>query len=230
MADRLTQLQDCLDQVGMPFAPPPHSDYQESPLSLQRKIILSSWPFIRPNQLATQFYASIRYISNHHQPSALSSNQPLPQGSPTLDATTNPNNAPVPNANLNNNNIPAPGANPALTPISNPPVSNPLDASATPGTNNNPVNQPTDPAPPEPPISQEAAQKELARDLLIKTRQITHLVSVLPGVENSEAQQEERIRELEEELRAAEKERADSVRELEVWRGKLERVIGGLKR
>lgn len=92
------------------------------------------------------------------------------------------------------------------------------------------MNQPTDPAPPEPPISQEAAQKELARDLLIKTRQITHLVSVLPGVENSEAQQEERIRELEEELRAAEKERADSVRELEVWRGKLERVIGGLKR
>lgn len=53
---------------------------------------------------------------------------------------------------------------------------------------------------------------------------------MLPGVEKSEVEQGERIRALELELREAELERAEAVREMEGWRGKLEVVIGGVRR
>lgn len=86
------------------------------------------------------------------------------------------------------------------------------------------------PLPPAPPISFPAAQKELARDLLTKTRQITYLISVLPGVENSEKEQEGRIRGLEQESREVEAERVQAVQEMEVWQGRLERVIGNVRR
>lgn len=95
-------------------------------------------------------------------------------------------------------------------------------------------NQALDPAASQPPTSIEIplaeATAELARDLLIKTRQIAHLVSVLPGVEKSEEEQGERIRALERELREAELERIEAVREMEGWKGKLEVVIGGVRR
>lgn len=129
-----------------------------------------------PPQLATQFYASIRYISTHHPPSALPS-QPSLRGaspSPAPPSTTSP---------------------------------------------------PTNPAP-----SFAAATQELARDLLIKTSQIAYLISVLPGVENSAAEQEARIGALEMELRRAEQERGGAVAEMERWRGVLEGVLGGVRR
>lgn len=128
-------------------------------------------------------------------------------------------------------------AQPALTPISNPPASNPptvppeaIASTAAPPSQY----QASDPAANQPSTSVEIplaeATAELARDLLIKTRQIAHLVSVLPGVEKSEEEQGERIRALERELREAELERVEAVREMEGWREKLEVVIGGVRR
>ena len=49
-------------------------------------------------------------------------------------------------------------------------------------------------------------------------------------MEKSEEEQGERIRALERELREAELERVEAVTEMERWRGKLEVVIGGVRR
>lgn len=53
---------------------------------------------------------------------------------------------------------------------------------------------------------------------------------MLPGVETSEAEQEARIRGLDEELREAEEERKEAVAEMEEWRRRLEGVLGGVRR
>lgn len=130
-------------------------------------------------------------------------------------------------------------AQPALTPISNPPASNPPtvppEAIASSAAAPPSQNQASDPAAADQPstsveIPLAEATAELAHDLLIKTRQIAHLVSVLPGVEKSEEEQGERIRALEKELREAELERVEAVREMEGWRERLEVVIGGVRR
>lgn len=186
----------------------------------------------------------------HHPPSALAPNQPLPPASPPPETaasqlTTNNTasqglSTSAQNSNSNNitnNNIQL-AAQPALTPISNPPGSNPptVPPEAIASTPAAPPsqNQASDPTANQPPASVEIplaeATAELARDLLIKTRQIAHLVSVLPGVEKSEEEQGERIKVLERELREAELERVEAVREMEGWRGKLEVVIGGVRR
>ncbi|MCJ1368116.1 RNA polymerase II mediator complex subunit [Acarospora aff. strigata] len=130
MADRLTQLQDCLDQ------------------------------------LATQFYASIRYITTHHD------SLPLPTE----------------------------------------PKLNPEDAT------------------PDSPQTFAAAQRELARDLVLKEQQIEYLISVLPGIGTSEREQQERLRVLERELREAEEERGKAVREKEEVLERLDRVIRRVRR
>ncbi len=57
--------------------------------------------------------------------------------------------------------------------------------------------------------------------------QIEYLIGVLPGVETSAREQEERIRGLEA-LKEVEIERGRAVRELEGWRERVEGVIGGL--
>ena len=53
---------------------------------------------------------------------------------------------------------------------------------------------------------------------------------MLPGLDSSERDQEERIRVLEGELRAAESERGEAVREKEEWLRVLDGVIGGVRR
>lgn len=129
-------------------------------------------------------------------------------------------------------------AQPALTPISNPPASNPptvpSEAIASTPAAHPSQNQALDQATSQPLASVEIplaeATAELARDLLIKTRQIAYLVSVLPGVEKSEEEQGERIKALERELREAELERVEAVREMEGWKEKLEVVIGSVRR
>ncbi|KAF4151092.1 hypothetical protein CNMCM6069_004595 [Aspergillus lentulus] len=68
-------------------------------------------------------------------------------------------------------------------------------------------------------------QRELARDLIIKEQQIEYLISVLPGIDSSEAEQQKRIRELEGELRAVEEERELKMRELKKLRRTLENVL-----
>lgn len=75
-----------------------------------------------------------------------------------------------------------------------------------------------------------AGQKELAQDLIIKEQQIEALISMLPGLDNSEEDQEDTIRQLEEELMAAEKKRKEAVKEKEAVLARLEGVIRSVKR
>ena len=65
---------------------------------------------------------------------------------------------------------------------------------------------------------------------MIKEQQIEYLISVLPGIDSSEAEQERRIRELEGELRVVEGVREERRRELGVLRRRLEGVLGVVER
>jgi mediator of RNA polymerase II transcription subunit 21 len=75
-----------------------------------------------------------------------------------------------------------------------------------------------------------AGQKELAQDLIIKEQQIEALISMLPGLDNSEKDQQDTIRQLEEELMAAEQKRKEAVKEKEAVLARLESVIRSVKR
>ncbi|KAH7031322.1 mediator complex, subunit Med21 [Microdochium trichocladiopsis] len=83
---------------------------------------------------------------------------------------------------------------------------------------------------PHPSDSFNASQLELARDLITKEQQIEYLISILPGLLNSEQDQDRTIKELEEELKVAEAQRQDAVREKEVTMKKLDEVIRSIRR
>lgn len=71
---------------------------------------------------------------------------------------------------------------------------------------------------------------ELSRDLIVKERQIEVLISSLPGLENSEQDQESHIKELEEELKAAEVQRQEALKERDHALAQLDAVIRGIRR
>lgn len=71
---------------------------------------------------------------------------------------------------------------------------------------------------------------ELARDLIIKEQQIEALISMLPGLENSEKHQEEIIRQLEKESIIVESECKNAFKEKEQLLGRLDQVIRMIKR
>jgi len=75
-----------------------------------------------------------------------------------------------------------------------------------------------------------ADQKTLVRDMIVKEAQIEYLISALPGLDNSEKDQEERIRQLEEELKATEVRRREALREKEEILKRLDAVIVSVKR
>jgi mediator of RNA polymerase II transcription subunit 21 len=76
----------------------------------------------------------------------------------------------------------------------------------------------------------ESVLQELAQDLIIKEQQIEYLVDSLPGLGNSQASQEARIRELEKELREVEVERKSWVSVQEELVGRVEGKIKGIRR
>lgn len=83
---------------------------------------------------------------------------------------------------------------------------------------------------PDSPATFAAAQRELAQDLVIKTRQIEELVRGIVGVERDREEQEERIRGLEGELQGAMAEREAVERERGEWVGRVEGLICSVRR
>jgi mediator of RNA polymerase II transcription subunit 21 len=70
-----------------------------------------------------------------------------------------------------------------------------------------------------------AAQKELSRDLILKTKEIELLIGSLPGIGVSEAQQIARLEKLEGELQAVEKKRKEVMTRKEELQQRLDEVI-----
>lgn len=76
----------------------------------------------------------------------------------------------------------------------------------------------------------QAGLLELSRDLILKEQQIEVLISTLPGLDTSEADQEKNVRELEEELKVAEAQRQDAIKEKDQILVKLDEVIRNVRR
>lgn len=75
-----------------------------------------------------------------------------------------------------------------------------------------------------------AGLRELARDLITQEQKIELLISNLPGLKNSEKDQEERIRVLEKQIKEEEEKRKASVKKKELILTKVENVIRSVKR
>lgn len=61
--------------------------------------------------------------------------------------------------------------------------------------------------------------------MLVKEAQIEVLIASLPGIEKGEEDQVQELESLEVQLREAEEERQEALRERQLWLGKLEEVI-----
>ncbi|SMQ54445.1 unnamed protein product [Zymoseptoria tritici ST99CH_3D1] len=102
-------------------------------------------------------------------------------------------------------------------------------AGAQQGEGQNGSREPSTPSP-ETQNTFNAALRELAQDLILKEQQIEYIINSLPGIGNSEEDQERRMRELEAELRQVEEERAQKDVERENMIDLLGEVIGKVKR
>ncbi|KAJ5923700.1 Mediator complex subunit Med21 [Penicillium verhagenii] len=175
MADILTQLQTCLDQ------------------------------------LATQFYATLGYLSTYHDNSPALPPPDVPNVVPALaKMTKNETSPPIPAS------LAAKGDTVEAAGRASPPAQPPQQpGAAAPGLGPPLAGEdPNQPPQADSPRTFASRQRELARDLIIKEQQIEYLISVLPGIGASEAEQEARIRELEVQLRDVEREREGKAREL----------------
>jgi mediator of RNA polymerase II transcription subunit 21 len=76
----------------------------------------------------------------------------------------------------------------------------------------------------------QAVQLELARDLIVTEQKIEMLISTLPGLDNSESEQEQIIKELEEDLKNAEAQRLDALKEKDEVLAKLDQVLRSIRR
>ncbi|KAK1755759.1 putative mediator of rna polymerase [Echria macrotheca] len=81
-----------------------------------------------------------------------------------------------------------------------------------------------------PPEVFQAGMLELARDLILKEQQIELLISSLPGLENNEQDQLKMMRDLEEELKVAEAQRLEAIKEKEEVLAKLDQVLRMIRR
>lgn len=207
MADILTQLQTCLDQVSPSIAQP----------------IRTSTNTLTHQQLATQFYATLGYLSTYHDNSPAIPPPGIPNAAPALaKMPKNTTSPPVPASIAASAGAGAAAAGAAQSPVP-PPTQQPgAEPGAIEGEDPSLLPQPDSPR------TFAARQRELARDLIIKEQQIEYLISVLPGIGASEAEQEARIRELETQLREVEKERVAKADELKLLRSRLEDVLGAV--
>ncbi|CAA9960510.1 hypothetical protein PTNB73_01576 [Pyrenophora teres f. teres] len=89
--------------------------------------------------------------------------------------------------------------------------------------------QPTNAPPPKPSPEQfQADLKEMAQDITLKEQQIEKLIAHLPGLNWSEKEQVERMRELERQLEELEGERVKAVREKDTLMKMVEDRITGI--
>ncbi|KAG5745855.1 hypothetical protein H9Q69_011581 [Fusarium xylarioides] len=75
-----------------------------------------------------------------------------------------------------------------------------------------------------------AGMVELSQDLIVKEQQIEVLISSLPGLDNSEMDQERYIKELEEDLKIAEAQRQEAIKEKDQILSELDSVIRSIRR
>lgn len=75
-----------------------------------------------------------------------------------------------------------------------------------------------------------AGMVDLSRDLILKEQQIEVLISSLPGLDNSEMDQERYIKELEDDLKIAEAQRQDAIKEKDQILAELDGVIRSIRR
>ncbi|GKU02138.1 mediator-rna polymerase ii transcription subunit 21 [Fusarium langsethiae] len=81
-----------------------------------------------------------------------------------------------------------------------------------------------------PPDEFRAGMVELSQDLIVKEQQIEVLISSLPGLDNSEMDQERYIKELEEDLKVAEAQRQEAIKEKDQILAELDGVIRSIRR
>ena len=72
--------------------------------------------------------------------------------------------------------------------------------------------------------------EELSRDLVLKEREIELLIMALPGLDNTEKDQERYIKDLEEDLKAAEAQRQEALREKDQILSQLDALIRSIRR
>lgn len=178
MADVLTQLQDCVDDVC---------------LSVLKQDELNQHVI----QFINQFFGAQYYLNTRHPFGQI-------EGQPDM----NPHSA---------NSV-----NPAANGTTNGDGQN--------GNNGDAAASHTDEHVPDSPEVFKEALHELARDFIIKEHQIEYLISRLPGLGNSEADQDARIKALAEELRQAEKERTEAMQDREQMLNLLGSLAGKCKR
>ena len=157
-------------------------------------------------QLLTQMFASVTYIQTRH-PYGKFEGQPDLAPAPLVASSSAPNSAVVPTSAVSLTN-----GNAAQHSVQ--------------GGQQQPPERPATP-PPENPTVFNAALRELAQDLVIKEQQIEYLINSLPGIGNSEADQEKRMKELEGELKTVEAERLRAEEDRERMVDVLGQVIVG---
>ncbi|KEY65565.1 hypothetical protein S7711_08244 [Stachybotrys chartarum IBT 7711] len=75
-----------------------------------------------------------------------------------------------------------------------------------------------------------AGMEELSRDLVLKEREIELLIMALPGLDNTEKDQERYIKDLEEDLKAAEAQRQEALKEKDQILSQLDALIRSIRR